>query len=73
MEWISVKDKLPTEEDNMYLVSVISPSGKLRTTFCRWENRRPYYKPAKWNWIRREVVSIKDITHWMPLPEPPKE
>ena len=72
-EWISVKDRLPDENDiNDYLIT----DGKRCFVgfYCR--------KAKGWNnftlgWIQEyyadgEVDDI-EITQWMPLPEPPKK
>lgn len=57
MEWISVKDKMPYNS-GYYL------------TCC---NTYRAYKPNL-SYYSREDKSFYDagITHWMPLPEPPK-
>lgn len=62
MEWISVKDRLPEE-------------GKLVLTFMNgYEYKLNYVillPEVLWaTTLEREQNSI---THWMPLPEPPKE
>ena len=65
-EWISVKDRLP-EKDDTYLVYIVAnnvPKDKGITTL-RYTNlsKRFIY----------EDVYLFTVTHWMPLPEPPKE
>lgn len=57
-EWISVDDRLPTWEDGKVLIyTTHGISIAQRTTSERWQGGL-----AKPKWI----------THWMPLPEPPK-
>ena len=56
-EWISVKDRLP-EEKTRVLVFVTHSSIKIDT------DRIVGRIWVRWN---------GHITHWMPLPEPPKE
>ena len=84
-EWISVKDKLP-EKDEQYLVYKVYKGPnfnefglqevcgfatnlkdiddewftKKRAGFYEYDSEVGFYEPA-------------GITHWMPLPEPPKE
>lgn len=59
-EWISVKDRMP-EEDNRVLVWLgVKLYDYTRIDTDRLHNGR---------WIRWG----KDVTHWMPLPNPPKE
>ncbi len=79
MKWISVKDQLPEDIDDMcscpqdyFLVSMQNSSMIGLAT--RYEN--------KWDILNNEGVDgctgtnyfdSKDITHWMPLPKPPKD
>ena len=57
-EWISVKDRLPTWEDGKVLIyTSYGISIAERTTSNRWKG---------------DCAIPKLITHWMPLPEPPK-
>lgn len=64
MEWISVKDRLPNEE--MVLVSAASVDAE-----------KPYmsisYYDKTAGWCLVPMLWIDSITHWMPLPDPPKE
>lgn len=60
-EWISVKDRLPEDmiERVLVYVSSISVIGHPWIDTDRCRNGR---------WVRYG----NDVTHWMPLPEPPK-
>ena len=63
-EWISVKDRLP-EKPGKYLVSGAWRGEPAKTWICEFvviANVGGWANPA-----RKPVV-----THWMPLPEPPK-
>ncbi len=61
-EWISVKDRLPETED-MYLCYLAT--GKVTEFYL---NANEMSGDRKWGYgIDQEA------THWMPLPEPPKE
>lgn len=61
--WISVKERLP-KTDGMYLVhGTWSASGRKVTDTCEFYVHDGYFR-AVWNF---------DVTHWMPLPAPPKE
>lgn len=67
MKWISVKDQLP-DQDTEYLVYITVDNRQIMTTAY-------YYKSANY-WEIHDCVADNgyDIpTHWMKLPEPPKE
>lgn len=85
MEWISVNDRLPELKDgNVYSEDVFAyciSDGETRD--CRIPNTYP--KAQRYSSIDC-IVRWKDsspsfrcnkmygkVTHWMPLPEPPKE
>ena len=79
-EWISVKDRLP-EKDGAYLVTTNS-LGDRQSVKLRWfakdgENVDAYDLAGQKDvWYLYDIecgyVSIDSVTHWMPLPEPPK-
>lgn len=63
-EWISVDDKLPE-----FCVSVLARCfyhGKWKTLVCHTS------KENAGEWYTDEVCQWVKVTHWMPLPEPPK-
>ena len=75
-EWISVDDKLPKETGRYLAVKKrIAPDylGGNRTDiiilrfFVDKGFRMPTHIP---DWINEEIN--EEVTHWMPLPEPPK-
>ena len=80
-QWISVEDRLP-EEDGSYLVTTNS-FGDRQSVKLRWfakdgENVDAYDLAGQKDvWYLYDIecgyVSIKTVTHWMPIPEPPKE
>ena len=66
--WISVKDRLPTEEerfDDVYseLIPLLACTSGTKYPFSA------FFDGKKWGDGWSEV----DVTHWMPLPEPPEE
>ena len=79
-EWISVKDRLP-EKDGAYLVTTNS-FGDRQCVKLRWfakdgENVDAYDLAGQKDvWYLYDIecgyVSINSVTHWMPLPQPPK-
>lgn len=65
--WISVKDRLP-EKNGDYLCYLIHDNPKCdnRITTIIWVNM--------WsNVIGDNCVESYSVTHWMPLPEPPRQ
>ena len=78
-EWISVNDKLPevvsihkgyrsTVKKSIRVLCVcVQKSGKtmVKEGYCEWYN--DYHEP-RW----QIPGTIDDVTHWMPLPQPPK-
>ena len=75
-EWISVNDRLPIEEAKAHEHEwpgeyceflVMIEKGSLPTTL--------YYDLEENEWFRINTASEREtyeVTHWMPLPEPPK-
>ena len=71
MEWISVKDRLPEPDENVFIYAT------------RWEvkgyvvgiTRRYRYTDGRETWVEPfpGFELTYHITHWMSLPEPPKE
>ena len=59
-QWISVKDRLPDDNDRVI-------------AFCPYEAEVSAYRYCvKWGWSLKTSMSYNGITHWMPLPHPPK-
>ena len=63
-EWISVKDRLP--EDSGYYLGVYKDKldGSISIAFDM------YVKCKAGEWWENDFM--RDVTHWMPLPHPPK-
>lgn len=61
--WIPVTERLP-EENGTYIVSAFDGHDG-RTSFAKWQNR---FK----TWYLTGARSYWKVTHWMPLPDPPK-
>lgn len=101
-QWISVKDRLPETEKDVYVVCEVRPSkqrymcsamyipektidrdnASMNWDFecCEYDEEKDiYWVLGGWyerihNWEDYSAVGIADfVTHWMPLPEPPKE
>ena len=59
--WISVEERLPEENKNYLYYGVFLPLGVKAMDMCRFDG------------VRWRTSSDVEITHWMPLPAPPKE
>ena len=73
-EWISVKDRLPdNKEHDWVLAQVVEDNGYMHIP------RVMEYRQLKNDWFEEtygwlsEHNGLFSVTHWMPLPEPPKE
>ena len=60
-KWISVKERLPEALEAVLIV--YAPTNEAIGD----------YRMECWNWPIDAVYGTQFITHWMPLPEPPKE
>ena len=72
-EWISVKDRLPdNKEHDWVLAQVVEDNGYMHIP------RVMEYRQAKDDWFEEtygwlsEHNGVFTVTHWMPLPNPPK-
>ena len=72
-EWISVKDRLPdNKEYDWVLAQVVEDNGYMHIP------RVMEYRQAKDDWFEEtygwlsEHNGLFSVTHWMPLPNPPK-
>lgn len=60
-QWISVKDRLPDEGASV----LICTNEGIRSVSARYGNR--FFITIV------EAFTVDTVTHWMPLPEPPKD
>ena len=75
--WISVNDRMPEQAGYRCLVAAKFIDG----TYCMFTAFTGYGEPGWWtyeNLFMEEAPNNKvhhdfKVTHWMPLPEPPKE
>lgn len=61
MDWISVKDRLPDRKEDVYLCCI----GSLAFPGTQYIRILKFYGDGTWG-------HGGNVTHWMPLPEPPK-
>ena len=72
-EWISVKDRLPdNKEHDWVLAQVVEDNGFMHIPTVM------EYRQSKNDWFEETYGWLSDhngaftVTHWMPLPQPPK-
>ena len=59
--WISVEEKLPEECELVYAIR----EGNVEPGIYK------FMAKDQWEWAPRFIACLDDITHWMPLPDPP--
>lgn len=71
--WVSVKDRLPQKGENGFpMVIVHTKAGEVAVGFLDYHD----YHGDKWCVLHDYTDGVEfsdNVTHWMPLPEPPKE
>ena len=67
-EWISVNDRLPEPETS---VLVAFDDGEVWCLWQNWTNCEPDDCPLYYS-IDPYTGEYHTVTHWMPMPEPPK-
>ena len=70
-EWISVDDRLPGKRTEMARSkNVLAWCADIECTFTACFN----FQDNGWEYFARGTVEMHQrVTHWMPLPSPPKE
>ena len=78
-EWISVKDRLPTEKTNplthdfQQVICFVDFGGQPKATDVRtYGYGKRYHEEESHFWHGSQNMDGV-VTHWMPFPEPPKE
>ena len=77
-KWISVEDRLPEGVDEVLVLFENGDMMNAKYDCCiddesRLGTYRGYYHPYTLGFLDGEWVPYEGVTHWMPLPEPPKE
>lgn len=71
MEWISVKDQLPI--DGQHVLAIIFKNGIFFIPFTTCHKGGGYFRGEEEDNVEDPIGDYsEDISHWMPLPEPPK-
>ena len=77
-QWISVKDRLPEPDDGkgVYWVAKKKNNGKWQmkmALFCDYGYAMPIDAKTDVTWRDFDYTKIVNVSHWMPLPEPPEK
>lgn len=67
-QWISVNDDLPCNHDELFINDDKKETKTVLSIINGYIMMSRMYKKHKWHWN-----SEKQPTHWMPIPEIPKE
>ena len=72
-EWISVEDRLPdNKEYDWVLAQVVEDNGFMHIpTVMEYRQSRNDWFEETYGWLSDHNGAFT-VTHWMPLPEPPK-
>nr|MDY5755524.1 DUF551 domain-containing protein [Eubacteriales bacterium] len=72
-EWISVDDKLPdNKEHDWVLAQVVEDNGYMHIPkVMEYRQSKKDWFEETYGWLS-EHNGLFTVTHWMPLPEPPK-
>lgn len=77
-EWISVKDRLPEHDQNVLIFAEGKSDYNFGDTVIEIShigNQKFFHdSPDNWCWIApwQYFTTNYEITHWMPLPQPPE-
>jgi hypothetical protein len=66
MNWISVKDKLPELGESVLLIDAYE------SQYVGWLHEFTTSSSIHWQYSYCCGCAATSVTHWMPLPEPPK-
>ncbi|HEM7140879.1 DUF551 domain-containing protein [Acinetobacter baumannii] len=69
MEWISVEAEKPKRNKNVLLNCILRKNGRSLICIGFW-SIEPDEEPVFV--LDDKFTELKGVTHWMPLPEPPK-
>lgn len=76
IKWVSVNDRLPVhaqfEAQQVIINSHVKGAKVEDVVICAVFYEGKFYPAESWSEEGTEGDTIKTVSHWMPLPEPPK-
>jgi len=76
MEWISVKDRLPKIDEHVIGYAKIGEEWQVIPLLYQYFRFHGHDSKYEWAYLfayNEGYDYAKEVTHWMPLPNPPKE
>ena len=71
-QWVSTKDKLPIDRAIVYCVDGYITMARI-VNQCVWDDMFSWHDETMWQFDVYERQPLDFVTHWMPLPQKPKE
>jgi hypothetical protein len=72
-EWISVKDRLPAQDINVFVYDQVSHQFGISSLSIEMGDAEHGDNKLYCVWEDLQFHDRDEPTHWMPLPNPPKE
>lgn len=73
MEWISVEDRLPEENEQVLITDGSDVFYAYKYYYEGWDYQIAEDFDGEEGVFSTNAMKEKHVTHWMPLPEPPKQ
>ena len=71
MEWISTKDKMPEDGQKIiFLTTHLLEAPDNIYTGIKWDHKMHF---SQQRMIQHDHLYMHAVTHWMPIPKPPKQ
>lgn len=71
MKWINVEEELPPVGETVICYRKIIVTGWYMDKYCPFEKKKKGWH-CDWDGLSRSIFKRFPVTHWMPLPNPPK-
>lgn len=78
MEWISIKDRMPEINTEVLAYGQDNADWEMKIKQCKYtgDDKNEHFKREEPIWIYDDhccLLQLENVTHWMLLPELPKE